>query len=119
MLHPNVLPLSLLQWSYLLNALHPTLGAKSINSTLNAAPSDSVEALFPIYKPSPVCVNNTQHPTWGLTLEEFDFSICQHALDLISTKIEGDRYTSYEFFSRQAFPNGHVGWPLAQGSGAG
>ena len=119
MLQPNMLPLSLLQLSFLLTAPHPTLGATFINSTLNAAPSGSVEAVFPIYKPSPVCVDNAQHPTWGLTLEQFDFSLCQRAVELITSRTEGDRYTSYDFFSRQVFPNGHEGWPLAQGSGAG
>lgn len=114
MLYPNTLQLSfLLGFSYSFLALPSTLGANTINSTLNAASSGSLD------ETSPVCVDITQHSTWGLTLQEFNFAHCQHAVSLITSRLEGDLYTSYDFYSRQAFPAGHQGWPLAQGAGAG
>lgn len=114
MLHPNMLQLSFwLGLYYSLLALPPTLDAILINSTLNAVPSGNLD------RPSPVCVKNTQHPTWGMTLEQFDFSTCRHAFELIASRLGDSIYTSFDFYSRLAFPTGHDGWPLAQGAGAG
>ena len=100
--------LGLCYWS---NALPPTLDAIFIDSSLNATPSGSLNAS------PPVCVDNKRHSEWGLTLDMFGIAPCRHALDLIIAKLEGDIYTSYDFYSRLAFPGGHEGWPLAQGSG--
>lgn len=119
MLCPDLLQLSLLLGlSYSLSALPRTLGAILINSTLDTISGDSLD------KPSPVCVNNTQHPTWGLTLEAFDFSTCQHTIELIASRLGGNIYKSYDFYSRQVFPSGpgfvgYEAWPLPQGAGAG
>lgn len=113
-LYPSMLQLSfLLRLSYLVLVLRTTLGLTLINSTLDAAPSGSLDTF------SPVCIDNARYATWGLTLEQFDFSQCQHALELITSNLEGGIYTSWDFYSRQAFPEGHEGWPLAQGAGAG
>ena len=114
MLHLNILQLlfllGLCYWSI---ALPPTLGAVLVDSSLNAAPSDSLNAS------PPVCVDTKRHSNWGLTLDLFGTDPCRHALDLIIARLERDLYRSYEFYSRLAFPGGHEGWPLAQGSGAG
>ena len=114
MLHLNKLQLlfflGLCYWS---NALPLTLGAIFVNSSLNAAPIGSLNAS------PPVCVDNKRHSNWGLTLDMFGTATCRHALDLIITQLEKDVYTSYDFYSRLAFPGGHEGWPLAQGSGTG
>lgn len=120
MLRPNMLPLSfLLRLSYLLIAPPPTLGSIVVNSTHNAAQSDSLGAGVPISSPTPVCVNAIQHSNWGPTLEEFDYSSCRHAVELITTNLGRDMYKSYDFYSRQLYPAGHEGWPLAQGAVAG
>ena len=118
MLPTNMLALSLLRFSYFLIAPLAALGAILINTTLNVAPSDDLD------KSSPVCVNNTKHSTWGLTLEEFNVSVCQQTVELINSKLAGDLYMSYDFYSRQVYPSGpgsagHLTWPLAQGAGAG
>ncbi len=118
MLYTNMLALSLLQLSYFLIAPLAALGAVLVNTTLNATPSDELDT------PSPVCVENTQHPTWGVSLDQFDVSLCQHAVELITSKLAGDLYMSYDFYSRQVYPSGpgppgHLAWPLAQGAGAG
>lgn len=119
MLCPKLLQLSLLlALSYSLSALPRTLGSMVINSTLDTISGDSLD------KPSPVCVNNTQHPTWGLTLEAFNFSTCQQTIELIASKLDGRIYNSYDFYSRQVFPSGrgsvgYEAWPLPQGAGAG
>ena len=115
MLHPNILQLSfflgLCHWS---NALSPTPGAVFIDSSLNTAPSGSLNASLP------VCVDNKRHSNWGgLTPDMFGTASCRHAMDLFIAKVEGDVYTSYDFYSRLAFPGGHEGWPLVQGSGTG
>ena len=114
MLHLNILQLpfflSLCHWS---NALPPTLGAVIIDSSLSAAPSGSLNASLP------VCVDNKRHSKWGLTLDMFGTASCRHAMNLIIAKVESDVYTSYDFYSRLAFPGGHEGWPLVQGSGTG
>ena len=114
MLHLNILQLpfvlGLCQWS---NALPPTLGDVFIDSSLNEAPSGSLNASLP------VCVDNKRHSNWGSTLDMFGTASCRHAMNLITAKVEGDAYTSYDFYSRLAFPGGHEGWPLVQGSGTG
>ena len=103
--------LGLCYWS---KALPPTLGAVFIDASLNAAPSGSLNASLP------VCVDNKRHSNWGgLTLDMFGTASCRHAMDLIIAKVESDVYTSYDFYSRLAFPGGHEGWPLVQGSGTG
>ena len=102
--------LGLWYWS---NALPLTLGAILLNSSLNTASSGSLNAS------PPLCVDNKRHSNWGLTLDMFGTASCRHALDLIITQLEKDVYTSYDFYSRLAFPGGHDGWPLAQGSGTG
>lgn len=114
-----MLPLSfLLRLSYLLIAPPRTHGSIVVNSTLSAAPNDSLGAAVLSSNPTPVCVDNVQHPTWGPTLGQFDSSTCRQALELTSNKLEREKYKSWDFFSKQAFPAGHDGWPLAQGSGA-
>lgn len=113
-----MLQVSLLGLTCSFFALPRTGGAFFINSTLDVAPSDSLN------KPTPVCVNITEHPDWGPTLDVFDFDICQHAIQLIRPKVEGNIYTSYDFYSRQVYPDGpgpvgYKAWPLAQGAGVG
>lgn len=110
---PNMLQMYLLLGLFYSFALPLALGAILINPTLAVNPNGSLN------ETSPVCVNNTQVSTWGLTLEGFDFSDCQHALELMASRLDGDMYTSYDFYSRQVFAAGHEGWPLAQGAGAG
>ena len=115
-----MLPLScLLRLSYSLIAPPPALGLIVVNSTLNAAPNDSLGAVVHKSNPTPVCVNNVQHSTWGPTLDEFDFSTCRQALELVTSKLDGHNYKSWDFYSKQVFPHGHEGWPLAQGATAG
>ena len=114
MLHLNSLQLPFLLGLYYWSiALPPTLGALLIDSPLNAAPSGTLNAS------SPVCVDNKRHSDWGLTHDQFEAASCRAALDLTISKLDGDMYRSYEFYSRLAFPGGHEGWPLAQGSGVG
>ena len=106
--------------SFSLFALSRALGTILINSTLNVTLSDQ------LVRPSDitVCVNNTQHPTWGIELDQFDYRICQDTVRLITSRLGGDLYTSYDFYSRQIYPSGpgtseHSAWPLAQGAGSG
>ena len=118
MFYPDMLQLFMLGLSFSVFVLPRTLGAILINSTLDVAPSDMFD------KPSPVCVNNTQHPTWGVSLEKFDFNYCRQAIQLVASRLDGNVYTSYDFYSRQVHPSGpgpvgYEAWPLAQGAGAG
>lgn len=113
-----MLQLLVLGFAYSLIALPSSLGVFLINPTFNATSSDELD------KPSPVCVNNAVHPTWGLTLEQFDFTNCRTAIDFFASKLEGNVYISHDFYSRQVYPSGpgavgHEAWPLAQGAGAG
>ena len=115
-----MLHLALLGLYYSLFAMPQTISAILINSTLNAAPSDPLDNVLPVA----VCVNNTQHPMWGVSLELFDFSECRRALAHITAKLEGNYYTSYDFYSRRVYPSGPgpirgEAWPLAQGAGSG
>ena len=111
--------LFLLVLFYSLFALSRTRGPIFINSTLDAAPGDELDAPSP-----PVCVNNTQHQIWGLALQQFDYSTCRNSLGLMTSRLDGNIYTSYDFFSRRVYPSGTFppgdeGWPLAQGAGSG
>ena len=110
----------MLQLSLSFAVLPGALGAILLDSTFNASLSDNLD------KPPDVtvCVNNTKHPTWGPTLDEFDFNTCQNAVGLIASKLEGKVYNSYDFYSRQVYPSGpgaagYETWPLAQGAGVG
>ena len=121
MLRPSGSPLSfLLRLSYLWNAPFPTTGSVVVvnATTLNVAPNDSLGAVAPISDPTPVCVNNIQHPSWGPTLGQFDYNTCREAVELVTKKLESDMYKSFVFYSRQVYPIGREGWPLAQGGGS-
>ena len=120
MLRPSMLPLSfLLRLSYSLIPPPPTLGSIVVNSTFSAAPKDSLGAVLHSSNPTPVCVDNVQHSTWGPTLGQFDYSKCRQALEIVTSKLDGDKYKSWDFYSKQVFPAGREGWPLAQGATAG
>ena len=108
--------------SYSLSLLPQTLGATLNNISLNATATaiDGLDAP----PESPVCVNNTLHPNWGLSLEVFDFELCQEGVKIVFEGVEGNLYTTYDFYSRQVYPYGpgtagNEAWPLAQGSGVG
>lgn len=116
----SVLPLYfLIHLSYFCNAASPTFDSVVVNSTVNVVPSDSLGSVAPVFESTAVCVNNNQHPTWGPTLQLFDFSSCGEALEMVTKKLENDLYKSFVFYSRRAYPSGHDGWPLAQGAGSG
>ena len=115
-----MLPLSfLLHLSYSLIAPPPTLGSIVVNSTFSAAPNDSLGAAVHNSNPDPVCVDSVQHSTWGPTLGQIDFSTCRQALELVTNSLDEHKYESWDFYSKQVFPTGHDGWPLAQGAIAG
>ena len=119
MLCPNMLQLSLwLGLSYCFLALPGSMGAtlSLFNSSLNATSYNGLD------RPLTMCVNNTVHPTWGQTLEEFDLDTCERAFDLFAEKVKGRLYTSYDFYSRQVYPYGPaeiIAWPLVQGASTG
>ena len=119
MLCPSTVQIScFVGFFYSLFATPRTLGAVLINSTLSAAPSAGIDSPSPM---EPVCVNNTRHSTWGPTLELFDFGHCQQAVRSIHSRLEGNIYNSYDFYSVQVYPSGpkragHDGWPLATGA---
>ena len=106
---------------YFFFALPGTRGAILVNSSFNATPDDGLDGLPDVT----VCVNNTQHPTWvGSVPDQFNLNTCQKTVNLFLEKVEGNLYTSYDFYSRQAFPSGlvvigHETWPLAQGASSG
>ena len=119
MLYLNMLKLFWLIVSYSFFVLAGTLGAV-IDVTLNATSSDWLYT--PTYAAK--CVDNTEHPTWGLDLDEFGFSGCQRAVGLLATRLEDKLYSSYDFFSRQVYPHGpgrtgYEAWALGIGAGAG
>lgn len=123
MIYPNMLQLCF--WfgsSYSLFASAGTIGATLINSSLNANPNNRLDR--PQEREAPVCVDNTRHPMWGLTHEEFDFTTCQHSVELLRPEIASFLYHSYDFYSRQVYPSG-IGptlsgaWPLVQGTATG
>ena len=116
----------MLQLSFLLGfflsffALPGQIRAIFINSSLNETPSDGFDGA----PPGAVCVNNTQHPTWGPTLDRFDSDTCQNSVDLFAAHVKGNYYASYDFYSRQVYPAGfgpigYEAWPLAQGASSG
>ncbi len=101
-------------------ALPRALGTTLINSTLNSTLNDKLDSPSDIA----VCVNNTQHPTWGVELDQFDYSTCKHAVGIIASRLGTNLYSSFDFYSRQVYPSGPGGtwyeaWPLAQGASAG
>ena len=119
-LNPPQLFLWWLGWSYALSLLPQTLGATLNNLSLNATPIDGFDAP----PESAVCVNNTLHPNWGLSLDLFDSVLCQEAVKIVFEGVEANLYTTYDFYSRQVYPygpgsTGNEVWPLAQGSGVG
>ena len=119
MLYFNMLQLFWLIFSYSFLVLPETLGAV-IDVTPNATLNDRLDG--PTYAAK--CVNNTEHPTWGLELDNFDFHGCQRAVGLLAPRLKDSLYTSYDFFSRQAYPHGpsptgYEAWALGIGAGAG
>lgn len=108
--------------SYSLVASAGTIGATLMNSSLNANPSNRLDT--PREREAPVCVNSTQHPMWGLDLDEFDFTTCQHAVELLKPSLASFFYKSFDFYSRRVHPSGlgpavSDAWPLAQGTATG
>lgn len=119
--YPNMLRLCF--WfglSYSLVASAGTIGATLINSSLIANPNTRLDS--PREREAPVCVDNAQHPKWGVDLDGFAFATCQHAVELLKPSIASFLYNSYDFYSRRVYPAG-IGaadaWPLVQGTATG
>ena len=115
--------ISLILGSMFYHLCVPMVFGATLISTMPTSPSNvpPFMSLPSLAAPQPICVNVTEHPTWGSSPGLFAVQDCVDAMNMVMETVRGQSSAIFDFYSQTFIPSHPLpgSWPLPFGSSKG